>query len=57
MKKNWARPIFTVKASNCLRDASCEDIQSRGICDGLKQLSYEPYPFQKQIDFEKEACQ
>jgi hypothetical protein len=50
------RPIFTMKASNCLRDDSCEDLQGRGICDGLKQLSYVPYPYQRQIDFEKEAC-
>lgn len=50
------RPIFSVAASDCIRDSSCEALQSKGICAGLKQLSYEPYPYQSRFEFEKEAC-
>ena len=49
-------PVFTVRASDCLRDKPCELLKSDGICDGLRQLSYEPYPFQSRLDFEAEAC-
>ena len=49
-------PIFTGKASDCLRDRPCDSIREQGICDGLKQLSYEPYQFQSRFEFEQEAC-
>jgi hypothetical protein len=49
-------PVFTVRASDCLRDKPCELLKDEGICDGLRQLSYKPYPYQSRIDFEAEAC-
>ena len=49
-------PIFTAKASDCLRDRPCESMREQGICEGLKKLSYEPYPFQSRLEFEQEAC-
>lgn len=49
-------PVLTEKASDCLRERSCADLQARGICDGIRQLSYQPYPFQERGAFEKEAC-
>jgi hypothetical protein len=50
------KPVFTVKASDCLRERPCEVLREQGICDGLKQLSYQPYPYQSRLDFEREAC-
>lgn len=49
-------PVFTVKASECLRERPCEVLRDQGICEGLKLLSYEPYPYQSRIEFENEAC-
>jgi hypothetical protein len=49
-------PVFTVRASECLRERSCETLRDQGICDGLQQLSYQPYPYQSRIEFESEAC-
>lgn len=49
-------PVFTPAASDCVRERACADMQARGICDGLRQLSYQPYPFQERSAFEKEAC-
>ena len=49
-------PVFTAAASECLRDRGCDDLKSRGVCDGLKKLSYVPYPYQVRREFEAEAC-
>lgn len=49
-------PVFTIAASECLRERPCEVLKEKGICDGLKQLSYQPYPYQSRLDFEREAC-
>ena len=49
-------PVLSAKASNCIRDTGCTDLVDRGICDGMVQLSYQPYPFQTRADFEAEAC-
>lgn len=50
------QPVFTVRASECLRDRACEVLKDQGICDALRQLSYQPYPYQSRFDFEREAC-
>ena len=49
-------PVLSIRASNCIRSADCGNLQARGVCDGLRQLSYEPYPFQDRSSFEVEAC-
>lgn len=49
-------PVLTPDASECLSATGCADLQSRGICDGIRQLSYQPYPFQDRLSFEREAC-
>lgn len=49
-------PVFSTAASDCLRDRPCDVLRERGICDGLRQLSYQPYSFQDRSDFEEEAC-
>ena len=49
-------PVFTVNASECIRERPCDELKSKGICDGLKQLSYKPYPYQSRFEFEDEAC-
>jgi hypothetical protein len=53
---NDLEPIFTPAASDCLRDRPCDVLRTQGICDGLRQLSFQPYPHQSRIAFEKEAC-
>jgi hypothetical protein len=49
-------PILDISAANCLRERSCDDLRNRGICEGLRKLSYEPYPYQSVNEFETEAC-
>jgi hypothetical protein len=50
------KPVFTVAASECLRAPPCEVLREKGICEGLQQLSYQPYPYQSRLDFERESC-
>lgn len=49
-------PVLTRAASECVSGRDCDDLRSRGVCDGLRQRSYEPYNFQSRGEFEKESC-
>jgi len=49
-------PIFNKTASECILDTSCSDLVARGICDGVRQVSYGPYPNQDPVAMQKEAC-
>ena len=49
-------PVLSGAASDCISGRDCEDLRARGVCDGLRQRSYEPYNFQSRTEFEKEAC-
>lgn len=49
-------PVLTVNASECIRERSCEELKGQGICEGVKLLSYEPYPFQRTSELEREVC-
>ena len=52
-------PAFTDAASECIFDRTCGDLQERGICDGIRALTYgRQYP-QQAVDqpfFQREAC-
>lgn len=49
-------PVLTSRASECLGEASCADMRDRGICAGIRQLSFAPYQFQSREEIEAEAC-
>lgn len=49
-------PVLEPQAADCVRNASCRDLQNKQICDGLRQLSYVPYPFEDRTAFTSEAC-
>lgn len=49
-------PVFTPVASECLRTRPCAELEADGTCEALRQLSYQPYPFQERASFEREAC-
>ena len=49
-------PVLTSKASACLADTSCADLKSRGSCERIRDLSFEPYQFQSRPAIEAEVC-
>lgn len=53
---NPSSPDLTERASECIRDRDCGELQSRGICEGLIRISREPYPSLFPNGIEDEAC-
>lgn len=49
-------PDFADRASECIRDRSCEVLRAQGTCAALIQLSNEPYPSDNRSRIEEEAC-
>lgn len=49
-------PTFSERASECILDASCDQLRSSGKCEAIRQLSLVPYTFQDRDDFQQEAC-
>ena len=49
-------PVLTSRASECLSESSCDELKSRGSCQRIRELSFEPYQFQSRPAIEAEAC-
>ena len=49
-------PVLTLRASECVAEASCDELRSRGTCQRIRELSFEPYQFQSRTAIEAEAC-
>jgi len=47
---------LTERASACVRDRSCEELSSRGICTNMIRLANEPFPSSATAELEQEAC-
>ncbi|MFO0739133.1 MAG: hypothetical protein U0270_24765 [Labilithrix sp.] len=49
-------PDFFDKASECIRDRSCEQLRAQGKCAAMIKIASEPYPSNNPSRIETEAC-
>ena len=49
-------PVLTPRASACIAETSSDDLNTRGSCRRIRELSFEPYQFQSGPALEAEAC-
>jgi hypothetical protein len=49
-------PAVNERASECIRDRGCADLESTGVCASLTRLSNQPYPSSLIAEIEREAC-
>jgi len=49
-------PDFSTNGSKCIHDKSCEELQSSGSCDSLRELAKGPHAARYVPLFDQEAC-
>ena len=53
---NTRTPDFFDRASDCIRELSCESLRSLGKCDAFLRIQNTPYPGEDPARIEQEAC-